>query len=156
MESRCFLHRLLSPLHSVCCVCLSLSCFSLFLPSQFPVLGWRVGSQTFRELHTQAKCEGSSSVPVAPPKREARIYESVPAGSLPKYHLISFRCSLVLLFVPVSAVHDFRRSSHPHARARRLLTPKFTHALALSCLIDLITWISNFKQEIKLNQHWAL
>ena len=26
----------------------------------------------------------------------------------------------------------------------------------MSCLIDLITWISNFKQEIKSNQHWAL
>ena len=26
----------------------------------------------------------------------------------------------------------------------------------LSCLINLITWISNFKQEIKSNQHWAL
>ena len=108
-------------------VFLSLSCFSPCLFSQFPVLGWRVGSQTFRELHTQAKCEGSSSVPVAPPKREARIYESVPAGSLPKYHLISFRCSLVLLFVPVSAVHDFRRSSHPHAHARHL---GFAHARA--------------------------
>ena len=26
----------------------------------------------------------------------------------------------------------------------------------MSCLINLITWISNFKQEIKSNQHWAL
>ena len=81
----------------------------------------------FQGIAHTGECEGSSSVPVAPPKREARIYEAVPAGSLPKYHLISFRCSLVLLFVPVSAVHDFRRSSHPHAHARHL---GFAHARA--------------------------
>ena len=28
--------------------------------------------------------------------------------------------------------------------------------IVLSCLIDLVTWIYNFKQEIKSNQHWAL
>ncbi len=28
--------------------------------------------------------------------------------------------------------------------------------LVLSCLINLVTWIYNFKQEIKSNQHWQL
>ena len=44
-------------------------------------------------------------------------------------HIHLFPLSLVLLssIVPVSAVHDFRRSSHPHAYARHL---GFAHARA--------------------------
>ena len=44
-------------------------------------------------------------------------------------HIPLFPLSLVLLssIVPVSAVHDFRRSSHPHAHARHL---GFAHARA--------------------------
>ena len=109
-------------------LCMSLSVLFLSLSSlSISCPGMAGGVSNFQGIAHTGECEGSSSVPVAPPKREARIYESVPAGSLPKYHLISFRCSLVLLFVPVSAVHDFRRSSHPHAHARHL---GFAHARA--------------------------
>ena len=39
-------------------------------------------------------------------------------------------------------------------RREFLVLTGFGHVM--SCLINLMTWISNFKQEIKSNQHWAL
>ena len=59
-----------APLHSGVLVCLSLSCSSLLLSSQFPVLGWWVGSQTFlRELHTQASTMNGKELVVRVAKR---------------------------------------------------------------------------------------
>ena len=54
---------------------------------------------------------------------------SQPALSFLIGHIHLFPLSLALLssIVPVSAVNDFRRSSHPHAHARHL---GFAHARA--------------------------
>ena len=117
-----------------CVVYVSLSCFSLFPFLSISCLGMAGGVSNFSQgiAHTGEYDRSSSISVIMPTKRELKRYEeSVPAGflniSIYFFSLLPL-CSFV--FVPVSAVHDFRRSSHPHARARRLLTPKFTHARA--------------------------
>ena len=117
---------LLSPLHSVCCVYIS----SLFLSLSFPLnfLSWDGGwgLKLFQELTDTGKKILQSTLCVMLWIFTAHSYGSVLAGSTGMFDLF-LSCSPCAPFVPVSAVHDFRRSSHPHAHARHL---GFAHARA--------------------------
>ena len=115
-------------------LCLSLSVLHLFLPFPLNFLPWDGGwglklSQGI--AHTGRPMTGRDIV-----ARVGRAEEpeklGVGFGLLFPFlvgHIPLFPLSLVLLssIVPVSAVHDFRRSSHPHAHARHL---GFAHARA--------------------------
>ena len=115
-------------------LCLSLSVLPLFLPFPLNFLPWDGGwglklSQGI--AHTGRPMTGRDIV-----ARVGRAEEpeklGVGFGLLFPFlvgHIHLFPLSLVLLssIAPVSAVHDFRRSSHPHAHARHL---GFAHARA--------------------------
>ena len=113
-------------------LCLSLSALHLFLPFPLNFLPWDGGwglklSQGI--AHTGRPMTGRDLVALVGSggtrKTRSRLRPALSFFG----HIHLFPLSLVLLssIVPVSAVHDFRRSSHPHAHARHL---GFAHARA--------------------------
>ena len=79
------------------------------------------------------------------------IYSSAPSRLICGFRLWFFYAgflSLASLLFPPRFLPLFFFKWKYKTRANR--------SLVLSCLVNLITWIYNFKQEIKSNQHWAL
>ena len=79
----------------------------------------------------------------------------------PTTHIASLLNSALLrssLSAPRPSVppQQARPSKKPRSEPRPISSLDSGTCLVLSCLDNLITWIYNFKQEIKSNQHWAL